>query len=177
VGATCDVVVRVDVFPYNCTLAFPVSESAGVCNVRSTSRRIGGRQVGPQCIVNEARILRVSRDDFFESYAPHVVNVLAGSFGVTFWLTSPELVLIFKTWWDFKFHATCSVMALSTKHGLRNYCYAAWPKVCRRHCVVGALGVEKQMVDTCLDAEPGARGERLTAGGLSGTSLAWRVVI
>ena len=46
-----------------------------------------------------------------------------------FLLTGPELLLIFKTVWDFKFHATCSVMALSTKHGLRNYCHAAWSKV------------------------------------------------
>jgi hypothetical protein len=122
------VVVRVDVFSYSSILA-ATNRKFRVRSVWNTSRLVCDRQVGSQCIVNEAGILVVSRDDFLESCAPWL-TIWPASLGATFFsLTSPELLLIFKTVWDFKFHATCSVMALSTKHGLRNYCHAAWPKV------------------------------------------------
>jgi hypothetical protein len=68
VGATRHIVVRVDVFPYNCTLV-AASESARIRSAWNTSRLICGRQIGSQCIVNEAGILAVSRDDFVESCA------------------------------------------------------------------------------------------------------------
>jgi hypothetical protein len=62
------VVVRVDVFSYSSILA-ATNRKFRVRSVWNTSRLVCDRQVGSQCIVNEAGILVVSRDDFLESYA------------------------------------------------------------------------------------------------------------
>jgi hypothetical protein len=89
-------------------------------------------------------------------------------------LTGPELLLNFKTVWDFKFHATRSVMALSTKHSLRNYCHAAWSKVVTDICVVGRL-VWRNVDEYLFSAEPDPAAKRLTRAVCQATLFSFEV--
>lgn len=71
-------------------------------------------QVGSKDVVDETEILTFSCDDFVEFYSLGQRSSLDATELLR--LACPELLLILEVVRNFKFHATCNGMALSTKH-------------------------------------------------------------